>query len=178
MRSLREIEGPFQHGDSLGEVTLAQRPKAHSPIRVDTAVGVIGSLGNPHRFLCGCSPLGEISALSKGKDEDTARAHRGQTMQTEALLEQFAIETRYALLQQLYRLTIGPQAAVEGPQVVLRYDRETDLSAVRGHRQGALTRREGAVWITHQRKMGEQIGRDPPQPVMVAQTLSEHFSVL
>src|SRR5262249_49909117 len=138
VRPLREIEGLFQHGDGLEEVSLAQRPKAHSPIRVHTAVGVISSLGNPHPFLSRRSPREEISALSKGEDEDTAGAHRGQTVQTEALLEQFAMETRYALLQQLYRLTIGPQAAVEGPQVVLRYDREADLSAVRGHRQGVL----------------------------------------
>ena len=33
VRPLREVEGPFEHGDGLGEVALAQRPKAHGPIR-------------------------------------------------------------------------------------------------------------------------------------------------
>ena len=51
VRPLREVEGPFEHRDGLGEVPLAQRPKAHGPIRHDPAVGVIGGLGNPHPFL-------------------------------------------------------------------------------------------------------------------------------
>ena len=69
VRPLREVEGPFEHGYGLGEVSLAQRPKAHSPIYQDTAIGVIGSLGDLHSFLGGCLPLGEGAALGKGDDE-------------------------------------------------------------------------------------------------------------
>ena len=71
MHLLREVESPFEHGDSLGEVSLAQRPTPHGPIRQDTAIGVIGSLGDLHPFLCGYLPLGEGATLGKGDDKET-----------------------------------------------------------------------------------------------------------
>ena len=153
-------------------------PKAHGPIRQDTAVGVIGGLGNPHPFLGGRPPLGEGAALGKGAGEVAAGEHGGQSRQAEALLEQRAVETRHVLLEVLHRPTIVPQAAVDMPQVVLRRDREANIPQVCGNRQGALAGREGAVRVACLPKMGEQIGRDPPQPVLIAQGFGEGFGFL
>ena len=115
MRPLREVEGPFEHGDGLGEVSLAQRPKAHGPIGQDTAKGVIGGLGHPHPFLGGRPPLGEGAALGKGEDEETAGEHGRRRVQAEALLEQRAVETHHILAEILHRARIVPQAAVGQP---------------------------------------------------------------
>ena len=82
-----EGESPFESGEGLVEVALAQRPKAHGVIRQDTAVGVIGSLGNLYPFLGGRSPLGEGATLGKAVDEAVAGAHGGQSVQAEEFLE-------------------------------------------------------------------------------------------
>ena len=84
---LREVEGPFEHGDGLGKLPLAQQPKANGPIRQDTAVGVIGGLGDPHPFLCRRPPFGEGAALGKVAGEEAAGKHGGQPRQAEALME-------------------------------------------------------------------------------------------
>ena len=139
---------------------------------------MVGSLGHLYPF-CGERPaLGEGAALGQGDDEVTAGEHRGQPRQPEALMAQRAVETRHVLLEALHRLTIVPKASVDTAQVVLRRHREANIPQGRGHRQGALTGREGAVRVTHLGKMGEQIDRDPSQPVWVAQGLGEHFGFL
>ena len=145
MHCLREVEGALEHRDGLMEVPLAQRPKAHGPIRLDTAIGVIGSLGNLHRFLGGSPPLSEGAALGEGPGEEAAGVHGGQTVHAEALMEQLTLETRHVLLKALHRPTIISQAVVDIPQVVLRRDREANISQSRGNRQGTLTGREGVV---------------------------------
>ena len=71
------------------------------------------------------------------------------------------------------RLPIVPQTPVDPSQVVLRCYREAQIPQGRGDRQGALPGRAGAVWVTHLRKMGEQIDRDPAEPVWVTQGLGE-----
>jgi hypothetical protein len=83
------------------------------------------------------------------------------------------VETRHVLLEAHRRPTIVPQVAVDLPEVVLRHDREAHVLQVRRNRQGTLTAREGVVWFACLRIMGGQKSRDPPQPVLVAQGLSE-----
>jgi hypothetical protein len=86
-RLLREVEGPFERRDGLGEVPLVQRPIASSPIRYNAAEGVIGGFGHPHPLFCGSDPLGEGTTLSKVFDEETAGEHGDQTGQAEVLME-------------------------------------------------------------------------------------------
>ena len=162
----------------LGKVSLPQGPKAHTPIRHGTAIGVIGSLGNPHSFLCRNSPLGEGAALGKTAGEVPAGEHRDETRHTEALLEQCTVETRHILSVALHRLVIVPQAAVGESQCVLRHNREAKIPRGSGHCQGALATLEGAVQFAYRHKMDGQIGGDPPQPLLVAQRLSESRGVL
>ena len=121
---LRQVERPFECGEGLVEVALAQRPKAHRPIRHDTAVGVIGCLGNLHPFRCGRMPLGKGTALGQRDDEVTAGEDRGQPRQPQALLEQCPVETRHVLLEALHCPAIVPQAAVDPTKVVLDHDCE------------------------------------------------------
>ena len=85
MRPLREVEGPYEHSDSLGDVSLAQGSQAHTPIRHDTAKGVIGGLGDLYPFLGRGPPLGEGAALGKGNAEETAGERGGQPRQAETL---------------------------------------------------------------------------------------------
>jgi hypothetical protein len=106
VRLLRE--GSLKRGDGLEEVTLAQGLKTYAPIYVGTGIRVIGGLGNPHSFLGGHAPLGEGATLGKARDEETAGLHGNQPRQAETLMKELAVETRYTLLQQLYRLTIRP----------------------------------------------------------------------
>jgi hypothetical protein len=76
MSPMREVDNSFEHKHRLGEVTLAQRPKAHRPIRQDTTIGVIGSLSNLHSFLSECSPLDEGTTLGQGGGEVAAGGRR------------------------------------------------------------------------------------------------------
>jgi hypothetical protein len=160
------------------EVALAQRPKAHGPGRHDTAIGVIGSLGNLFPFFAGRPPLGKGAALGKGDDEVTAGDHGGQARQAKTLLEQCAVETRHVLLQQFYPSTIISQAAVGVSQVVLCRDREADILQVSSNCQGAMTGLKSGVRFAGLHKMGSQIGCDPSQPVGIAQSLGESCGVL
>src|SRR5712692_1827550 len=125
------------------------------PIGMDTAVGVIGGLGNPYPFLSGNPPLDEVSALSKGVDEAAARVHRSQSRQTEALIEQRAVERRHVLAEVLCRLTVVPQATIDKPQVVLCHACQADIPQSYTNRQGALTGRQGVVRFGCQHKMVE-----------------------
>jgi hypothetical protein len=139
---------------------------------------VVGRLGQLGSFGGGRLPLGEGAALGQGGNEVTAGKHRGQSRQPEALLQERAVEARHILLEALHRPTIVPKTPVDTSQVVLRRHHEAHIPQSSGDRQGALPSREGAVWITHLGKMGEQIDQDPPQPVLVSQGLGEHFSFL
>src|SRR5207244_3172565 len=98
VRPLGQVEGPCKRGDGLGEVALAQGPKAHGPRRHDLAIGVIGSLSKPYPFLSESLPLAKGAALSKGSDKEAVGEHGGQPGQTEALLEEPAVETHHVLL--------------------------------------------------------------------------------
>jgi hypothetical protein len=93
-------------------------------------------------------------------------------------VEQPALETRHVLLAKLHRPTIVPQAAVGVPQIVLRRDREANLPQGRGNHQGALTGGEGVVRSAGKHKMGEQIGSDPSQAMLVAQDFGEGVGFL
>ena len=46
------------------------------------------------------------------------------------------------------------------------------------NRQGALAEHDGLVGVACQQTMVEQIGRDPPQPVLIVQGFGEGFGVL
>ena len=48
------------------------------------------------------------------------------------------METRQVLLEILHRLVIVPQDTVDGPQVVLRRDRDANIPQSRTNRQSAL----------------------------------------
>jgi hypothetical protein len=119
------------------------------------AVGVIGSLGSLHRFCSRRLRLGESPALRQRDDEVTAGEYRGQPRQTKALLAQGALETRHVLLETCHCLTIVPKTTVDTSQIVLLRDREANISEGRSTHQGTLTGREGAVWDTNLRKMGQ-----------------------
>jgi hypothetical protein len=108
----------------------------------------------------------------------TAGEHRGQPQQTKALLTQRTVERGHVRVEALLRPPIVPQGAVDPAQVVLRHHREAHLPQGSRQGQGALPGREGAVRVTHLRKMRAEIDRDPPQPVGVAQGLGEPFGFL
>ena len=48
------------------------------------------------------------------------------------------METHHVLLEILHRLVIVAQDVVDGPQVVLRRDRDANIPQGRGNRQSAL----------------------------------------
>jgi hypothetical protein len=52
VRAVCQIEGPFERGNGMGEIALAQSLKARAPIRYDTAVRMISGLGDLYPFLC------------------------------------------------------------------------------------------------------------------------------
>ena len=106
MGTLHEVVEPFEDRDGLVEISFAQRQKASGPIGMDTAVRVIGGLGDPHPFLSGNPPLGKGAALGKGVSEATEGVHRSQSRQTEALIEQRAVKRRYVPLEVLRRLPV------------------------------------------------------------------------
>src|SRR5215211_6497906 len=94
-------------------------------------------------------------------------------------MEQLTVEKCHVLSIEIYRSTIVPQVTVNMPQVVLRHDRETDISQGSGNRQSALARRKGAVWgVACLCKIGKQRGRHPSQPVLIAQGFDEGCGVL
>jgi hypothetical protein len=88
------------------------------------------------------------------------------------------VEGCHVPLEALRRLTVVPQVAVDMPQVELRDDREANIPQGSGNRQGALARGEGTVRVACKRKMGEQKGRDPSQPGLIAQGLGKGFGFL
>jgi hypothetical protein len=93
-------------------------------------------------------------------------------------MEELALETRYVLSEALHCPRIVSQAAVDNPQVVLRHDREANLPQVRGNRQRAPAGRQGAVIFAYLHKRIDQRGRDPPQPVVIAQGFGEGLGFL
>src|SRR5262245_42923520 len=88
------------------------------------------------------------------------------------------MEARHILLEALHCPTIVPQTVVAKPQEVLRRNRKANIPQVRGNRQSTLARGEGVVRFACLQKMGEQISRDPPQPMLIAYGSSEDFSFL
>jgi hypothetical protein len=139
---------------------------------------VISRLGQPHPFRCGGPPLSEGAAFGKGGSEVTAGEHGGQSRQAEALLVPCAVETRHVLLEVFHRPAIVPQAVVDNPQVILRRHGEANIPQVCGNGQGTLAGREGAVRVACHQKLGEQIGRDPPQPVLITQGFGKGLGFL
>ena len=127
MCTLHEVREPFEHRDGLVDIAFAQPQKASGPIGMDTAVGVIRGLGNPYPFLSGNPAFDESTALGEAEREAAAGMRRSQSRQTEALIEQSAVERCQVLAEVLYRLTVVPQATVDKPQIVLRHDCEADI---------------------------------------------------
>jgi hypothetical protein len=177
VHSLRQVESPFEHRDSLCKISLSQRPKAHATIRHDTAIGMIGSFGNPHPFLCKNSPLGEDAALDKTGGKVTVGLHRCQSSQTEALLQQCAVEIRHILAVALHRLVIVPPVTIGVSQIVPRHNREANISQSRSNSHGALAKLEGAVQFSCRYKMDDQVSSDPPQTMCVAQSLGKGSAI-
>src|SRR5215470_10782423 len=122
---------------------------------------MMGRLGYLDPFLPRPSRLGESPAFCQRDDEVTAGEHRGQSRQAQALLAERAVEICYVCLEALDRASIVPQAAVDPTQIVLRHYREAPILQGGRHGHGALSSHEGAVRVTHLRKMRQEIDRDP-----------------
>jgi hypothetical protein len=138
---------------------------------------MINGLGNPEPFFPESETFGERSKFGMARGKNGTGEHRGQQINTEALVLPRPLEGCHGLPEAVDRLTIVALVMVGYAQVLVRQRVQDTIAASRGKREGALGDSNGLVICAHRTEMHCQKHRDLSQPMRIVEGRRESLGL-
>ena len=167
MPGAAEGEATFEHGDRVGEVSLAEGQHAGALIGHGQAVGGLACLGDPYSRLRPEGAGGKGPHLGQAHEQPGMGVHREERDMAEPLLAARVGQGRDTVLKHLLRPPIVAQVVVDRPQLSVRQSLERDIAKGHSERQRPLACRQGLVIVAYPLEMIGDIAGDLGQLTVI-----------
>jgi hypothetical protein len=144
--------------------------------RHNNTVGLLDRLGHLAPFFCHDHALGKRPHVGQTLGHNVTGGDGGQGELAEAGWDRLPFWGCHDPPRYVQRHPKVPRAEVHQAQAGLGHDVEVNSATGRGLGEGALSRRNGALVVTHRRDRPAHIVRDQGEPMGIAQRLGQGFS--